>query len=218
MLEHLLVLCQRLLGGILQLLHLIIETIQQLLTHLLQLLSIFLRKVCRQLGDAALQGVDALLVQAHLLFQLVHHGSLRTHTAHILLQVGGHVHQLLEGLVVGGNLAVDGIHCLDTIVEFLGQLVKFIYLQLKVSHSGNGLGLLYLHLIVFSLESGYLAVKFFVKVILLDADIFLDLVQGTVVPVHIPECQRKNKRNTNRYEYSKDRHILFPTQKNLISV
>ena len=139
MLEHLLVLLQRLLGGNFQLLHLLVETVQQLLTHLLQLLAVFLRKVCCQLGDAALQGVDVLLVQAHLLFQLVHHGSLRAHTAHILLQVGGHVHQLLEGLVVGGNLAVDGIHRLNAVVEFLGQLVKFTNLVIEIPYGGDSL-------------------------------------------------------------------------------
>ena len=213
MLEHLLVLLQRLLGGNFQLLHLLVETVQQLLTHLLQLLAVFLRKVCRQLGDAALQCVDVLLVQSHLLFQLVHHSSLRTHPAHVLLQVGGHVHQLLESLVIGGNLAVDGVHRLDTVVEFLGQLVKFTNLVIEIPYRGDGLGLPHLHLIVLTFETRYLFVKFLVKVILLDADIFLDLVQRAIVPVHIPERQRKNKRNTNRYEYSKDRHILFPTQK-----
>ena len=89
MLEHLLVLLQRLLGGNFQLLHLLVETVQQLLTHLLQLLAVFLRKVCCQLGDAALQGVDVLLVQAHLLFQLVHQstelgGQLPHDTEHML--------------------------------------------------------------------------------------------------------------------------------------
>ena len=217
-LENLLVLCHGGFRGGLQLLHLVVEPIQQLGAHLLQLLAVFLRKIGDELGDTAFHRGHILLVLMHLLFKLVHNGRLGAHTTHILFQIGGHLHQLLDGGGVGGNIVVDVVHCLNPGIHILRQLVKLPDFFLQVPHRGNGLGLLHVNLVVLVLEASHLVVKFCVKVILLYADIFSDLVQGTIVPVDIPQRQRKDRRNTNSYEYSKDRHILFPTQKIPVSL
>ena len=211
--QNLLILPYRGLCGRFQLLDLLVEPLQQLSSHLLELLAIFLGKISGKLGDTPFEGRYILLVLVHLLFQLVHNGRFRADTTHILFQIGSHFHQLLEGVVVSGNLVVDGVHRLNPRIEFLGQVVELTNLFLQISYRGNSLRLLYLHLVVLIFETRHLVIKFSVKILLLDADIFLDLVQGTIVLVNITKCQRKDRRDANSYEYSKDRHILFPTQK-----